>query len=157
MLSKRGKILNRLTMKKILLILPLFIVILSCCGKGGAVFSKDYDSELCSELSTKIERHDSLTQHDYRNMIAQNEAILQYLIERTSAISELPDSCRYQTWRAMTAEPEYLERFGYMFTLGSALYQAELNGKLDEENSEAYDELDDYNTRLADYTDHISG
>lgn len=128
-----------------------------CCSKGGAVFTKDYDSALCADLSAKIERRDSLSQQDYRNMIAQNEAILKYLIDRTSAISELPDSCRYPAWRAMTAEPEYLERFGYMFTLGSALYQAELNGKLDEDNTEAYDELDDYNTRLADYTDHISG
>ncbi|MEZ3576098.1 MAG: hypothetical protein K1W01_01250 [Muribaculaceae bacterium] len=144
-------------MKKILLVLPLFTILLCCCSKGGVAFTKDYDSELCADLSTKIERHDSLTQQDYRNMIAQNEAILKYLIERTAAIGEQPDSCRYQSWRAMTAEPEYLERFGYMFTLGSALYRAELNGRLDEDNTEAYDELDDYNTRLADYTDHISG
>ena len=53
------------------------------------------------------------------------------------------------------AEPEYLERFGYMFTLGSALYQAEIRGRLNEDNAEAYGALDDYNSLLADYTDRF--
>lgn len=142
-------------MRKILFILPFLALLLANCGKDSVAFSKGYDADLCSELSTKIERRDSLSQEDYSRMIAQNEAILQYLIDRTSKISELPDSCRYPAWRTMTAEPEYLERFGYMFTLGSALYQADINGRLDEDNAEAYAALDDYNTKLADYSDRF--
>ncbi len=42
-----------------------------------------------------------------------------------------------------------------MFTIGSALYQADINGKLDDDNREAYASLDDYNTKLADYTDRF--
>lgn len=141
-------------MKKILLLLLLVPLLSSSCRNGGRI-PREYDAEICSRLSTKIERRDSLSQHDYSIMIAQNEAILQYLIDRTSQISELPDSCRYHAWRTLTAEPEYLERFGYMFTLGSALYQADLNNCLDKENERAYAALDDYNTKLADYTDRF--
>ncbi len=142
-------------MKKILLLIPLMTMLLAGCGKASRLFPKGYDAETCAALSTKIERHDSISQEDYSHMIAQNEAILQYLIDRTSAISELPDSCRYPAWRTLTAEPEYLERFGYMFTLGSALYQADINGKLDKDNAEAYEALDKYNSKLADYTDRF--
>lgn len=141
-------------MKKILLILALLPLIMISCGKHAGI-PKGYDAEECSRLSTLIERHDTLSQRDYSCMIAQNEAILQYLIDRTKQISELPDSCRYPAWRTLTAEPEYLERFGYMFTIGSALYQADINGKLDEDNREAYASLDDYNSKLADYTDRF--
>ena len=42
-----------------------------------------------------------------------------------------------------------------MFTLGSALYQADINGKLDKDNAEAYEALDEYNSKLADYTDRF--
>lgn len=125
------------------------------CGKKSVSVPKGYDSDVCAGLSVKIEDRDSLTQDDYARMIAQNEAILQYLIDRTSKISELPDSSRYTAWRMLISEPEYLERFGYMFTIGSALYQADMSGRLDEDNAEAYAALDDYNVKLADYTDRF--
>lgn len=141
-------------MKKILLLLPL-IIFLCGCGRKSTWFPQDYDADVCAELATKIERHDSLSQDDYAAIIAQNKAILQYLIDRTSNITELPDSCRYQAWRTLTAEPEYLERFGFMFTLGSALYQADLNQRLDSDNAQAYATLDDYNNKLADFTDRF--
>lgn len=144
-----------MTMKKILLFLPFILLVLASCGKGSLAFTGGYDAGECAALAVKIERHDSLTQDDYAIMIEQNEAILQYLIDRASEISELPDSCRYGAWRVLVAEPEYLERFGYMFTLGSALYQAEIRGRLNEDNAEAYGALDDYNSLLADYTDRF--
>lgn len=126
------------------------LVVLASCGAGGSV---SYDPELCTELSKKIERHDSLTQDDYSHIIDQNGEILKYLVGRASQVSELPDSSRTSAWRALLAEPEYLERFGYMFTLGSALYQADTQGRLDKTNSRRYAELDRYNERLAEYTD----
>ena len=46
-----------------------------------------------------------------------------------------------------------MERFGYMFTLGSALYQADADGKLDAENKKRYDALDKYNRELAEYSE----
>lgn len=137
-------------MKKILIFLPLLILLVAACSSSH---HSNYDPELCADLATKIERRDSISQSDYAEMIAQNEAILKYLIERTSAISRQPDSLRYDAWRTLTSEPEYLERFGYMFTLGSALYQADINNCFDRQNKHAYDQLDRYNTELADYTD----
>lgn len=86
-------------------------------------------------------------------MISQDEAILQYLVERTKEISELPDSVRSNAWRNLTANPEYLERFGYMFTLGSALYSAERNGSLDKSNSKKFEALDRYNEDLIRYSE----
>lgn len=130
----------------------LFIFIVSCCSGGSGAA---YDSELCRNLSIKIERRDSLTSEDYSEMIAQDEAILQYLVERTKEISEQPDSTRSDAWRTLTADPEYLERFGYMFTLGSALYKAERNGSLDKGNSKKYEALDKYNEELVRYNERF--
>ncbi len=67
--------------------------------------------ELCEELAVKIERRDSLSQKDYRAMIAQNEAILIYLIEQSKKISEEPAPDRSGSWRQLLADPEYMERF----------------------------------------------
>ena len=142
-------------MQKILTFLTVVLIMLVSCGKNGISVPAGYDSELCAALSVKIEGRDSLSQVDYAMMIAQNEAVLQYLIDRTSKLSELPDSCRYTAWRMLTSDPEYLERFGHMFTIGSALYQADMSGRLDEDNAEAYAALDDYNVKLADYTDRF--
>lgn len=142
-------------MQKILIFLTVVLIMLVSCGKKSVSVPKGYDPDVCAGLSVKIEDRDSLTQDDYARMIAQNEAILQYLIDRTSKISELPDSSRYTAWRMLISEPEYLERFGYMFTIGSALYQADMSGRLDEDNAEAYAALDDYNVKLADYTDRF--
>lgn len=134
-----------------LLVVATSIFLPSACSHRGG--SESYDSELCRELSLKIERRDSLSQDDYACIINQNEQILKYLTDRASDVAGLPDSCRAQAWRQLVAEPEYLERFGYMFTLGSALYQADLNGRLDSENKRSYADLDRYNEMLADYTD----
>lgn len=142
-------------MQKILIFLTIVSIMLVSCGKNGVSAPTGYDPEVCAELSVKIEDRDSLSQYDYTRMISQNEAILQYLIDRTSKISEMPDSCRYTAWRILTSDPEYLERFGYMFTIGSALYQADMSGILNEDNAKAYAALDNYNVKLADYTDRF--
>ena len=55
--------------------------------------------------------------------------------------------------RALKSNPEYMQRFGFLFTLGSALYQAESHGKLDSSNAAAYDALDHYNDALAGVTE----
>ena len=99
----------------------------------------------------KIERHDSLSQRDYSLIIEQDEQILQYLINRAEDMREIPEEERDRFWRSLTSDPEYMERFGYLFTLGSALYQADTEGLLDERNAAMYRALDEYNEQLADY------
>lgn len=117
--------------------------------------STHYDGELCRDLSAKIESRDSLTSRDYSDMIGQNEAILQYLVDRSRSIAELPDSMRSAAWRSLTADPEYLERFGYMFTIGSALYRADNDGRLDSRNAANYAALDKYNEQLIEYSERF--
>ena len=120
---------------------------------GCTGHSVKYDGAVCEDLAVKIERRDSLSQDDYRAMIGQNEAILQYLIEQSKTIAEEPQDDRSRSWRQLLADPDYMERFGYMFTLGSALYQADADGLLDKDNKKLYDALDRYNKELADYSD----
>lgn len=127
------------------------IFLVSACS--GHDWHRPYDSEVCSQLSVKIDSRQPLTQEDYASMIAQNEDILKYIIERSRDISEMPDSTRPGAWRDLLADPEYLERFGYMFTLGSALYQADADGLLDDDNAKHYAELDRYNEDLVAITD----
>lgn len=100
-----------------------------------------------------IDGRDSLTQADYTAMIAQSEDILKFLIKRTKDISDEPESMRPGAWRQLLADPEYLERFGYMFTLGSALYQADTSGRLDADNARRFASLDNYNQVLAELCD----
>ncbi len=128
--------------------------LLLLCAACSSSPAARYDGEMCHELSVKIERGDSLSQADYRNMILQNEAILVYLINRTKEVSSEPSDEQAGSWRHLLAEPEYLERFGYMFTLGSALYQADADGHLDSDNKKLYDRLDRYNRELADFSDN---
>lgn len=125
------------------------MVLLASCGGGG------YDPAMCESLAVKIERNDSLTQPEYRDMIVQSEQILKYLVDRSSALEELPADQRYSAYRELLAEPEYMERFSYLFTLGSALYKADTQGALDSSNQQAYRELDEYNTRFAEITDRM--
>lgn len=139
-------------MKKLIVYIMLLPLLAAC---GGRSVPSDYDSATCTDLSVRIERRDSLTQYDYACIIAQNRAILEYLVERAGDIDGLPDSLRYTAWRELLAEPEYLERFGYMFTLGSALYNADVDGLLDDDNSRAYAELDTFNHRLATLADRV--
>lgn len=134
------------------IILTALLPILPSCSNSGQIAS-DYDGNLCRELSVKIENRDSLSQNDYAEMIVQNKAILQYLVNCSKEISELPDSVRNQRWRLLTATPEYLEKFGYMFTIGSSLYRADNAGLLDKNNSKEYRELDRYNEDLAKYSE----
>ena len=120
----------------------LFTIILlglamSACGFEDE--AAEYDSETCAALAVKVERREAISQEEYRDMIGQNEAILCYLIEKSREIAEEPSDQRNDSWRNLLADPDYMERFGYMFTLGSALYQADADGKLDAENKKRYE------------------
>lgn len=141
-------------MKKFNIALLSAALTLALAGCSGGSPS-DYDGELCSELSVKIERRDSLSQKDYSKMIGQDEAILKYIVARSKEIAALPDSSRVGAWRALTADPEYLERFGYLFTIGSALYNAERKGILSVGNSRRYAALDKYNEELTAYSERF--
>ena len=107
----------------------------------------------CGFDDEAVERREAISQEEYRDMIGQNEAILCYLIEKSREIAEEPSDQRNDSWRNLLADPDYMERFGYMFTLGSALYQADADGKLDAENKKRYDALDKYNRELAEYSE----
>lgn len=122
----------------------------AACDRDDA---PEYDSSACEALAVKVERREALTQEEYARMIGQNAAILSYLIDKNKAISEIPADSRAEYCRQLLADPEYMERFGYMFTLGSALYQADADGKLDARNKERYDALDKYNRELAEYSE----
>ena len=130
--------------------LLLALMLASCSGSG---VEAPYDSDTCERLAVKIENRDSLTQAEYQEMIGQNAAILHYLVDKSKEISEEPQGDRSGSWRELLADPEYLERFSYMFTLGSALYQAAAEGLLDKKNKERYASLDKYNQELADYSE----
>ena len=129
----------------------LLTIIPSCSGEDNV--ERPYDSDLCESLAIIIERRDSISQAQYSEMIGQNAAILHYIIDRTTEISEQPGDEQSGSWRQLLADPEYLERFGYMFTLGSALYQADAEGRLDKDNQRRYKALDEYNRQLAEYSD----
>lgn len=127
----------------------LFFTLLCGCSRQAA----SYDADKCEALAVRIDSGDSLTQRDYTEMIGQSEAIMKYLIEESQKIEDMPDSVHYSAWRILLAEPEYMERFSYMFTLGSALYQAESHNKLDSKNRKLYEQLDHYNEELAAISD----
>lgn len=129
----------------------LFLLLAAACSEAG----RDYDSALCESLAVKVERHDSITQKDYRQMIEQSEQILGYLVGRSEHLIEMPADERYQAYRELLADPQYMERFSYLFTLGSALYDAEVTGCLDNKNREAYDKLDEYNERFSAISDRL--
>lgn len=134
------------------IILPFVVMAfaaVSSCSENGGSGPRDYDSEVCEQLAMKVERRDSLTQHDYAVMIHQNEEILKYIVAANQHVADLPQDERIAASRALKADPEYMQRFGFLFTLGSALYQAETRGWLDESNARAYTELDHYNESLA--------
>ncbi len=88
-------------------------------------------------------------------MIGQCGQILAYIVERGEAIEKLPDDRRYRAYRELLADPQYMERFSYLFTLGSALYQADAAGRLDKGNKAAYKALDEYNERFSDISDRL--
>lgn len=138
---------------KVFYLVTLIIIstLLASCGRTEA--EVDYNSEVCETLSVKVERREPLSQEEYSLMIGQNAAILRYLIEENKKIAGLDADERNDAWRNLLADPDYMERFGYLFTLGSALYQADAEGKLDEHNRQLYAGLDEYNRRLAEYSE----
>ena len=140
-------------MKPVYSLALLVLIFLATACSSDVVDSASYDSDVCEELAVKIERRDSITQSEYQQMIGQNGAILRYLIEKSREIADEPQGDRTNSWRDLLADPEYMERFSYMFTLGSALYQADAGGRLDKSNSELYKKLDRYNQELAEYSE----
>lgn len=128
-----------------------FALLLCACSKAP----RSYDAELCNRLAVKIERSDALSQQDYADMIDQSEQILKYLVRRNATLEDMEPEQRYEAYRELLADPEYMERFGYLFTLGSALYQAEAEGALDSRNAEAYQALDEYNSQFAEISDRM--
>lgn len=133
---------------RICIALATAFLLAACAGKA-------YDSQTCEELAVKVERHDTLSQADYRQMIDQSEQILRYLVERSSALEELPADRHYAAYRELLADPDYMERFSYLFTLGSALYKADAEGLLDSSNAARYRDLDQYNSRFAEISDRM--
>lgn len=142
-------------MKKLIISVSV-ILLLSACGRSAGRAEAEYSSEVCDELAVRIDSRDSLSQADYAEMIRQSEAIMAYLVDQSRRISEMPDSLRAHAWRELQADPEYLERFGYMFTLGSTLYQADSDGRLDKTNAADFADLDRYNAQLAEYSDRAN-
>ena len=88
-------------------------------------------------------------------MIGQSRHILQFLIDKTSAVSQLPSDRRAAAEAALRADKDFLEQFGYMFTFSSVLYRAHLAGKLSDENSAAYEALDQSSDRYARLCENI--
>lgn len=144
-------------MKRLLLIFPAILVLLfAACDDKGADYTSDYNSEVCNDLAVRIDRRDSLSQADYTAMIGQTEAILKYLIEQHKNIEAQPVSEHEADWRVLYADPEYMERFGYFFTLGSALYKADTHHLFDKRNERLYAGLDNYNAELAQVSIHAN-
>lgn len=131
-----------------MLLIPVLTVLAAGCSHTSSS-GRGYDPEECEALAVKIERRDSLTQQDYAEMIEQNEQILKYIVSENERVAALAPETRYQATRELRANPDYMERFGYLFTIGSALFQAEREGRLDRSNAAAYSALDSYNESLA--------
>ncbi len=134
--------------------LALPLLLLTGCNDKSGDYSADYNPELCNDLATRIDRRDSLSQTDYTAMIGQTEAIIKYLIEAHTKVEEQPADQQASDWRVLYADPDYMQRFGYFFTLGSALYRADTHHLFDSRNRRLYAALDDYNTRLAKVSIH---
>lgn len=121
-----------------------------------ACSSESYNYDTCLELSEKIERGENLSQKDYASMISQSKAILEYLIDKTGKLSEISDTDEQESAaRVLQADPEFMDRFGYLFTFSSSLYRAELAGNLDKSNLRDYHALNEYNDRFAAMTDGL--
>lgn len=137
---------------KVFATICLTAVMLAFCACSQASYSHD----TCLNLSEKIERGESLSQKDYSSMIAQSKAILEYLIDRTDQLSEISGTDeRESAARELHADPEFMDRFGYLFTFSSCLYRAELAGNLDSGNLRDYQDLSEYNDRFAAMTDGL--
>lgn len=139
--------LQEMKSKAFVAVVVLLILGLSACSGVGE--SDTYSSEVCETLAIKVERHDSLTQNDYAQMIEQSEQILRHLVDKSHQIKDLTEEERAGKIRWIFADHDCLEQFGYLFTLGTALYQANEAGMLDSANERKYHKLDKYNSELA--------
>lgn len=115
--------------------MTVIAVLCGSCHRG-------YDTVTCENISRKIETGRPLGQDDYARMIDQSGHILRYLIDAVDGIRHCPAADRQQAASALRADPEFLERFGYMFTFSSVLYRAHLAGLLDSKNTAGYEALD---------------
>lgn len=116
----------------------LSILALTACNGG-------YDASECERLTDKIVNEETLSQDDYSDMLTQYESILQYLIDRTDKTNEISDDFeRAKEQQALRQDEEFMKRFSYMFTFGSALYMAEVGGELDDSNLERYNKVMEY-------------
>jgi len=121
------------------------LIICMVCGMTLASCSGAYSASECERLSDKIVCDEKLSQEDYEDMLVQYEAILKYLISKADKIIEETDKNeRSKLRQSIRNDSEYLKRFSYMFTFGSALYQAEVKNELDAKNLNAYKKLDSY-------------
>lgn len=132
--------------------LSLFLalgLLVSSCSKG-------YDADLCQSLSDKIVREQPLDQHDYAEMLFQYESILKYLISRADDVIALKNEDDRDALRqSLRNDEDYLQRFSYMFTFGSTLYQAEVRNELDAANLAAYHDLERYCDEFADRSEAL--
>lgn len=131
------------------LIALVFPFVFMSCNDG-------YDRSLCQSLSDKIVCDDSLSQDDYADMLDQYESILKYMIDRADDIIGTEDEAkRLELSRALRNDEDYLERFGFMFTFGSTLYQADVRNELDDANSATYRSLESYVEEFANRSEQI--
>ncbi|MBD5183237.1 MAG: hypothetical protein HDS99_05535 [Bacteroidales bacterium] len=132
----------------------LCALLLDACNDKNGDYSDQYNPEVCNDLAVRIDHRDSLSQADYTAMIGQTEAIIKYLISEHKRIEAEPQDEHASDWRVLYSDPDYMERFGYFFTLGSALYRADTKHLFDSRNQRLYKTLDDYNTELASVSIH---
>ena len=113
----------------------IILLILTLAMTAGLSSCKGYDEAKCESLTEMIIRGRMLDQNDYADMLDQYEDILKYLIGRSDEIiAEQDQQTRKELQKRLRNDEEYLKRFGYMFTFGSALYQADVANLHDENN-----------------------
>ena len=134
----------------------ILLLLFAVLGLSVSSCSDGYDAAVCQDLSDKIVREQPLTQDDYADMLDQYEAILKYLISRADDIISIEaDGDKDRMRRELRSDEDYLQRFSYMFTFGSVLYQAEVRNELDENNLAAYHDLERYSDEFADRTEEL--
>ena len=123
-----------------LIIAILAAVILGAVPSGCA--RQGYSAELCGSFASRGEGREVFTQEDYEAMVDQCHYIVDYLLESTQEIASIGDSAeRAQAMRGRLADEDYMQRLGYMFTLSSLLYQADVAGRLGPEVRKDYRDL----------------
>lgn len=134
--------------------IPYLAAILAMIALTGC--SGGYDASECERLTNKIVADEPLSQDDYADMLTQYENILRYLIERTDESLEIKDDFeRASHQQALRQDEEFMKRFAYMFTFGSALYMAEVGGELDDSNLERYNKVSEYAEQFAERSERF--